>query len=458
MLEICETELANMQQEVSKALASLARGDFAGARELRLPGLRELPGDIFGLAETLEVLDIGDGELTTLPPDLGRLRKLRVLFCSGNRFDILPPALGDCGALSQISFRRCGLREIPDEALPPRLRWLTLTDNRITRLPDRLGDRPLLQKAMFSGNRLASLPASLAGASRLELIRLGSNRLERLPGWLPELPALAWGSWSGNPFDVRFSPAPIVPDARTIPWREIEPGPALGEGASGRVHRALWRDAAGDRVLPVAVKLFRGAMTSDGLPDSEIAACLAAGEHPNLVGAHGRIDDHPAGEAALLTPLIPDGWRALAGPPDAESCSRDVYAPGFRLSMTTALRLARGIADAVAHLHARGLSHGDLYAHNILWDGDSGASTLTDFGAASPLPEGAQGDAWRRVETRAWGLLLEELLNHCAPAEATKDLHDLAYACTQPTVAARPTMAEVRAALAPFIAAEQRPN
>jgi hypothetical protein len=444
-----------MRQDALKILDALARGDLAGARTLRIPGLRELPAEVFGLAETLEILDIGDGELTTLPADFGRLRKLKILFCSGNGFDVLPPSLGDCGALSQIGFRGCGLREIPDEALPPRLRWLTLTDNRIARLPTRLGDLPLLQKAMFSGNRLTSLPPSLAGASRLELIRLGSNHFESLPGWLPELPALAWGAWNGNPFDVSFVAAPNPSRAERIPWREIEMGDPLGEGASGRVHRALWRNAAGARALPVAVKLFRGAMTSDGLPDSEITACLAAGEHPNLIGAHGRIDDHPTGEAALLTPLIPEGWRALAGPPDAESCSRDVYAPGLRLTMANALQLALGIADAVAHLHARDLSHGDLYAHNILWDSDSGASTLTDFGAASPLPAGTQGDAWRRVETRAFGLLLEELLDVCAEQDITASLWALARACTQPTVAARPTMAEVHTALASFAISER---
>ncbi len=434
-----------MQYEPSETLSRLGRGDLAGAKALRLPGLQELPREIFGLAETLEVLDIGEGELTALPADFGRLRKLRVLFCSGNRFDVLPPALGDCAALGQIGFRRCGLREIPGEALPPRLRWLTLTDNRIARLPDNLGDRPCLQKAMFSGNCLASLPISLAGAGRLELIRLGSNRLDNLPGWLAELPALAWASWSGNPLDDARDAA--RPPSPTIPWREIEIGAPLGAGASGQVHRARWRDATGDRLLPVAVKLFRGPMTSDGRPESEIDACLAAGAHPNLISAYGRIDDHPAGDPALVTPLSPEGWRALAGPPDAESCSRDVYAPDFRLTSASALKLACGIADAVAHLHARGLSHGDLYAHNILWDGVAGASTLTDFGAASPLPTGAGGDAWRRIETRAFGLLFDELLDRCAPFETLVPLRELATACTQPHVAARPTMAEVTTTL-----------
>lgn len=424
----------------SSPLAALARGDLGGARELRLSGLREFPRDIFGLSDTLEILDLGDGELTDLPPDLGRLRKLRVLFCSNNRFVRLPPSLGDCAALSQIGFRRCRLRDVPSESLPTRLRWLTLTDNRIVRMPETLAARPFLQKVMLSGNQLTDLPGSLAGAERLELIRLSSNRFERLPDWLPQLPRLAWASWSGNPLDERLYPRLDPAQARSIPWRDIQLGADLGEGASGRVHRALWRAPGSANGVPVAVKLFKGAMTSDGRPDSEITACLAAGEHPHLIGAHGPVDDHPSGHPALLTPLLPDGWRVLAGPPDLETCSRDVYDPLCRPSSDSIGRLARGIASATAHLHERGVSHGDLYAHNILWDGAHGDATLTDFGAASPLPAGPAGDAWRRVESRAYGLLLDELLDRCASHDAPPGLRELAAACTQTAAAARPTM------------------
>ena len=132
---------------------------------------------MFGLADTLEILDLGGGALTALPDDIGRLHRLRVLFCSGNKFERLPPALGDCVSLSQIGFRGTGLREIPGEALPPLLRWLTLTDNRIEHLPNALGERPHLQKLMLAGNRLQSLPASITNAKSLELVRLSSNRL-----------------------------------------------------------------------------------------------------------------------------------------------------------------------------------------------------------------------------------------------------------------------------------------
>jgi serine/threonine protein kinase len=144
-------------------------------------------------------------------------------------------------------------------------------------------------------------------------------------------------------------------------------------------------------------------------------------------------------------PRLPGDRRVLAGPPSLESCSRDVYAPGLGLDAGAVRRIARDIAAAVGHLHARGLLHGDLYAHNILWDGATGAATLSDFGAACRLPPGEAGAPLQRLETRAWGLLLGELLARCP--DPLPDLAALERACTQPEVRRRPLMAEILDAL-----------
>ncbi|WP_458093727.1 leucine-rich repeat-containing protein kinase family protein [Roseomonas sp. WA12] len=426
---------------MSTTLDALRRGTLAGARTLNLAGLglTEPPPELLGLAETLEVLDLGRNALTNLPADFARLRCLKILFLSGNPMQRLPPVLGDLPALGQLGARGCGMRDIPAEALPPALRWLTLTDNGIEQLPAALGDRPALQKLMLAGNHLSALPERLAETPNLELIRLSANRFEALPPWLSGLPRLAWIAWSGNPLDREVSFA-----AANIPWDALQPGPLLGEGASGRVHRALW----GTR--PVALKLFKGAMTSDGLPEREMAALLAAGEHPNLTGALGRVVGHPEGLDGLLMSLLPETWRPLADPPSPEGCTRDAYDPALRLSPEAALRLAQGTASAAAHLHARGLLHGDLYAHNLLWDGGPGRGVLSDFGAASTLPAGAAGQALQQIETRAWGILLGELLDRCTtepPGAAA--LRALQHRCTAPVPTDRPLMAEVLRALPP---------
>jgi hypothetical protein len=422
-----------------QTLDALRRGDLAGVRELKLrEDLTAFPREIFDLADTLEVLDLSGNALTSLPDDLGRLTRLRVLFCSGNRFERLPPSLGGSLALSQVGFRSSGVREVPAEALPPNLRWLTLTDNAIEALPEALGRRPALRKLMLSGNRIERLPDSLADAANLELLRLSANRLAALPGWLTRLPRLAWLAWAGNPFDHG---APAA--SRTIAWPALRLGRQLGEGASGKIHEALWADGAQAR--PVALKLFKGAMTSDGLPEREMAACLAAGEHPNLTGALAQLIDHPDQAQGLLMPLLPADWRVLAGPPSLESCSRDVYEPDLRLTLDVALRIARDIGTGAAHLHAKGLSHGDLYAHNTLWDGTTGRAVLSDLGGASFLPKGSDAPL-ARLDVLAWGLLLGELLERCGD-KAPETMRDLERACLHPTPSERPRLLEALAAI-----------
>ena len=427
---------------MSTNLDALRRGDLAGVAELRLSaGLTEFPREIFGLADTLEVLDLSGNDLDRLPEDMGRLRKLRILFCSGNRFDRLPPALGDCPALSQVGFRRTGLREIPGEALPPGLRWLTVTDNRLTALPEAIGHRPLLQKLMLSGNGLANLPATMQGAPNLELLRLSANRFEALPPWLAELPRLAWLAWAGNPLDSFLG----APNCLTVDWSELSPGRLLGEGASGRIYDVQWQ--TDDGLRHVALKLFKGSMTSDGLPASEIAACLTAGDHPHLLGAFGKLVGHPDQVQGMLMPLLLSGWRALAGPPSLASCSRDIYDPATRFSRAIVLRVATGIANAAAHLHERGVLHGDLYAHNVLWDGNAGDAVLSDFGGASFLPAGAPGMALQRSEVLAWGILLGELLERCDDVDDGDPLRQIQADCIASTPASRPSMGDVQAML-----------
>jgi hypothetical protein len=429
-----------LQSLTHQRLKALRRGDLAGARELRLHGLSEFPREVFALADTLEILDLGGGALTALPDDMGRLHRLRALFCSGNPFERLPEALGDCASLGQIGFRGCGLREIPGQALPPMLRWLTLTDNQIEVLPLELGERPQLQKLMLAGNRLRDLPSSMSDATSLELLRLSCNRFETLPGWLGDLPRLAWISWAGNPLEHGLDAA----SATDVPWAHLDIGEQLGEGSSGRVHRAIWTRNGAGQGHSVALKLFKGALTSDGLPEREIAACLAAGQHPNLTSAFGRLTGHPEGVDALLMPLLPANWRPLAGPPSLASCSRDIFSPGLRLEPEAALHIARDIAAAAAHLHRRGILHGDLYAHNTLWDGAAGEAVLSDFGAACALPAGHEGDRWRRIEVRAWGLLLGELLDLCPPEPVdVARWRALERACVQPLPSARPLMDDI---------------
>ncbi len=422
-------------------LEQLRSGVLAGVSRLDLScGLTALPDEVLALADSLEVLNLSGNRLTALPHWLPRLPRLKVIFCSDNPFTELPEVLGDCPSLEMVGFKACRITQVPAAALPRELRWLILTDNAVESLPDAVGERPRMQKLMLAGNRLRALPEGLAQAHRLELLRTSANRFERLPAWLTALPRLSWLAMAGNPLGWTV-PAGHLP---AIDWSEVQPGDLLGEGASGRAVRAT---VAG-RTDPLALKLFKGAVTSDGLPEHEMAAGALVGAHPGLCTPVAALASHPDGTVGMFLPLIPPGHVLLAAPPSLASCSRDVYPAGWRIAAGPALRLLRGIADAVAHLHQRGVLHGDLYAHNILWDPASGEALLSDFGAAALLPadQPALARALQALEVRAFGCLLEELgdgldVTQGDPLRAM--IASLARGCMVTDPGERPTLAEV---------------
>jgi hypothetical protein len=398
-----------------QTLARLRAGELQGCTRLDLRGcgLTELPVEVLTLADTLEVLDLSGNALSSLPDGLARLTKLHTLFASFNRFSALPPVLGRLPLLDTLGFKANQIADVPAAALAPTLRWLILTDNRIAALPPTLTDCPRLQKLMLAGNQLTRLPPGIGRLQRLELLRLSANAFERaehaLTDELLALPQLAWLAHAGNPFSAeREQAARALTSVQPIPWRELRLQALLGEGASGHIHAARWQPADGP-AQDVAVKLFKGAVTSDGLPGCEIAATLRAGRHPHLVGVLGALADHPQDTPGLVLPRLAPQWKPLAGPPSMASCSRDVYSADLRLPADQARSVARAATAALDHLHSCGLSHGDLYAHNLLVDGE-GRAVLSDLGAASLLPDdGTQRAALQALDRRALDILRDEL-------------------------------------------------
>lgn len=423
----------------------LRAGALAGAVRLELRGgLTELPREVLQLADSLEVLDVSGNALEHLPDWLPELGRLRVIFASQNPFTQLPEVLGECSALKVAGFRACRIGRVAGSALPRQIESLILTENHLAALPEELSECRGLKKLMLSGNRLTSLPEGLRSCTELEMLRLAANEFRSFPDWLWRMPTVAWLAVAGNP-GTEF-PAGAADGMRCIPWQELRLGPLLGQGASGMIHAAEWTPEDGSGPQAVAVKLFKGAMTSDGLPASEMAASLTAGEHASLPQTLGRLTGHPDKTHGLIQRLIGPALRPLAAPPSLTTCTRDVYAQDAAFSGDETRALLHSVAAAAHHLHRRGLLHGDLYAHNVLHE-PGGQTLLSDFGAASCYPSG-NAALIERVEVRAFGILMEEVLCRCADAATSPPgLRQLAARCIQPDVAARPDFAGVLRAL-----------
>lgn len=424
-------------------LSALRAGHLQGTTRLDLSAdLTEFPQEIFGLADSLEILNLSENRLSRLPENLGDLKNLKVLLCLDNQFDHLPEILAACPKLEMISFKANQIEVVPGSALPEKLRWLVLTDNRVRRLPAELGRCHRLQKLMLAGNQLETLPDEMASCLNLELIRLAANRFEKFPPWLFELPRLAWLGLGGNPWAKET--ARETPAVEFHRWDDLVMGEVLGQGASGVIYQA--RRKSGDE--PVAVKVFKGEMTSDGLPASEMAISTAVGKHPNLIEVFASVAEHPEGKMGLVMALVDASYGNLGGPPSLDSCTRDTYPADRRFSLAEVFKISLGMASVAEHLHSRGLMHGDFYAHNCLWDGKKGHCLLGDFGAGFPYPREA---GLERIEVRALGCLLEEMLCRgdfeTAELPVVYQLCALQNRCVSDDVNARPRFSAIHGEL-----------
>lgn len=142
--------------------------------------LTAISGSIEKFAETLTTLYINDNIIATLPPQLGRLKKLKSLNVSNNNLAPggIPPSIGDCVFLEDID---CSLNSTLGE------------------LPATLSS--LRQLVALSANKcsLASLPYQMRANTSLERLNLASNNIATLPPCIPYMTSLYTLSLVGNP-------------------------------------------------------------------------------------------------------------------------------------------------------------------------------------------------------------------------------------------------------------------
>ncbi len=431
-------------------IEQLSSGELQGSKILKIScGLAVFPQEIFNLKDTLEILDLSNNNLYALPENFADLKKLKIAFFSDNNFTEFPEVLSGCPALTMIGFKSNKIVSVPENAFPEHLQWLILTNNQITSIPKSIGKCHKLQKIAFAGNRLKTLPAEMSNCKSLELLRISANELIEFPEWLFQLPRLSWLAYAGNPFSKTNH---IKDELPFIPWNELNLKEILGQGASGIISKAEWNNAIEKK--EVAVKVFKGEVTSDGFPEDEMNACIAAGNHLHLVKVIGKITNHPEQKTGLILELIPPAFKNLAGPPSFDTCTRDTFKEGTQFSAETILKISISIAEAAQHLHSKGIMHGDLYAHNTLFD-EQANTIFGDFGAAT-IYVVLHKNAFllERLDVRAFGCLIDDLLN-LVPENKKREtlflcLHGLKTSCLKDNISERPSFNDILEMLSVF--------
>lgn len=379
--------------------------------------LSSFPKELFLYTETLEILDLSNNLLDHVPDEIVRFKKLKILFLSNNRFTQFPLILGQCQSLSMIGFKSNAISYIPEHAFPETLQWLILTDNELERIPASIGNCSPLEKVALAGNKLTQLPEELSACKNLALLRISANNFATLPDWLLLMPKLAWLAYSGNPCS-------LIRKEKTLPatdWTNLKILETLGEGASGLISKAELKSDGFEGYHTVALKLFKGEVTSDGYPEDEMKLSSLLPAHQNLVKVLGKISGHPEKKEGLIFELIPAGYRNLGLPPSFATCSRDTFKEGTVFKLREILSVLTAVADVALRLHENGIMHGDLYAHNTLIN-DAGHPVFGDFGAATAYAVSSeQAKSLERLEVRAFGNMMEDLLNQLHPEEKNSE-------------------------------------
>ncbi|MCX6823258.1 MAG: leucine-rich repeat domain-containing protein [candidate division SR1 bacterium] len=151
----------------------------------------------------LETLLINNNMLTALPTKIGDLTNLKNLFAGGNSIAEIPDTINTLDRLEILDFGGIlsnmmlhtsfvggnELTSIPMISLA-KLKSLDISQNRLTSLPNSIGDLPSLETLIVNNNYLSVLPDDIGNVSTLTNLSLGGNNLSSLPASFIELSAL----------------------------------------------------------------------------------------------------------------------------------------------------------------------------------------------------------------------------------------------------------------------------
>uniref|UniRef100_A0AAQ4Q2Z6 Protein scribble homolog n=1 Tax=Gasterosteus aculeatus aculeatus TaxID=481459 RepID=A0AAQ4Q2Z6_GASAC len=141
-----------------------------------------LQPDTLGALPNLRELWLDRNHLSSLPPELGNLRRLVCLDVSENRLEELPSELNGLLALTDLLLTQNLLEVVPDSiGCLKQLSILKVDQNRLTHLTDSIGECENLTELILTENLLQSLPRSLGKLKKLTNLNVDRNRLGGVP-------------------------------------------------------------------------------------------------------------------------------------------------------------------------------------------------------------------------------------------------------------------------------------
>lgn len=152
------------------------------------------------MAEKTGVFAMRDKGLLSCPEKVFGIANLRTLDLSQNKISKLPEKIGSLSPkLKMLALDANKLSDLPDTiATLKELQNLSAAKNALTVLPDAFGALGKLKTLVLAHNELTALPESFCALHSLTQLDVSSNKLSALPGGFGALEALVAADCSNN--------------------------------------------------------------------------------------------------------------------------------------------------------------------------------------------------------------------------------------------------------------------
>ncbi len=145
-------------------------------------------------------LDLSYKGMTSLSPEIGKLKNLTSLDLTGNELKSLPPEIESLKNLITLWLSENKLISLPSEIENLKnLTELILYHNQLSSLPPEIGNLTNLKTLILSKNQVSSLSAEIGNLKNLIDLSLSSNQLSTLPPEISQLKNLTKLDLDNNP-------------------------------------------------------------------------------------------------------------------------------------------------------------------------------------------------------------------------------------------------------------------
>ncbi len=130
----------------------------------------------------IKLLSLHNKDLTSIPPEIGKLKNLEIMHISNNYLQFLPDELGNCTRLVTLSAHNNFLSELPKTiGQLKKLQRLDLHNNQLTFLPKEITSLHSLRVLNVDDNELTEFPPNMDKLSSLGILTFLRNKGISLP-------------------------------------------------------------------------------------------------------------------------------------------------------------------------------------------------------------------------------------------------------------------------------------